>query len=81
MSSAPPESVEPSLLALGALLDRSVVQIAEAAGDARTFDRETIRAVSDMWDNNTFPCSVPRRADPPGRGNDVHERPWNGWRA
>lgn len=40
---------------LGALLDRSVVQIGEAAADARHFDRETIRAVSDVWDNNCFP--------------------------
>ncbi len=40
--------------ALGALLDRSLVQIAEAA-DARVFDRETVRTVADVWDNNTFP--------------------------
>ncbi|MFF7636143.1 hypothetical protein ACFZB9_23790 [Kitasatospora sp. NPDC008050] len=44
-----------ALPVLGALLDRSLAQIAEAAADARTYDRETIRAVSDVWDNNTFP--------------------------
>ncbi|MDT0328508.1 hypothetical protein [Nocardiopsis lambiniae] len=53
--SAPPEPAEASLAALGALLDRSLVQIADAARDARTFDRETIRALSDAWDNTTFP--------------------------
>ncbi|MGW5879018.1 hypothetical protein ACWFMI_20955 [Nocardiopsis terrae] len=53
--SAPPDPAEPSLAALGALLDRSLHQIADAARDARTFDRETIRAVSDAWDNSTFP--------------------------
>ena len=53
--SAPPESAEPSLIALAALLDRSLAQITDAASDARTFDRETIRAASDVWDNNTFP--------------------------
>lgn len=41
--------------ALGALLDRSLVQMAEAASDARTYDRATICTVSDVWDNNTFP--------------------------
>lgn len=41
--------------ALGALLDRSLVQMAEAAADARTYDRATIHTVSDAWDNNTFP--------------------------
>lgn len=45
----------PASSALGALLDRSVVQIEAAAADGRTFDRETVRAVSDVWDNNTFP--------------------------
>ncbi|WP_406289958.1 hypothetical protein [Streptomyces sp. NBC_00209] len=40
---------------LAALLDRSVVQIAEAAADARRYDREAIRAASDVWDNNLFP--------------------------
>ncbi|GAA1459488.1 hypothetical protein NE857_26410 [Nocardiopsis exhalans] len=53
--SAPSDPAEPSLAALGALLDRSLVQIADAARDARTFDRETIRALSDAWDNTTFP--------------------------
>ncbi|MCF6467613.1 hypothetical protein FAF44_04195 [Nonomuraea sp. MG754425] len=41
--------------ALGALLDRSLVQMAEASADARTYDRRTIHTVSDIWDNNTFP--------------------------
>lgn len=45
---------EPALAALGALVDRSVVRIAGAARDARTFDRETVQAVSDLWDN-AFP--------------------------
>ncbi|MFG2919037.1 hypothetical protein ACGF0D_39935 [Kitasatospora sp. NPDC048298] len=40
---------------LGALLDRSLVQIADASSDARCFDRETIRVAADVWDNNTFP--------------------------
>ncbi len=31
------------------------MQIAEAARDARTFDRETVRAVSDLWDNAVTP--------------------------
>ncbi|MFF7249216.1 hypothetical protein ACFZBU_35520 [Embleya sp. NPDC008237] len=46
----------PSAVAvLVALLDRSLVQIAAAAADARCFDRETIRVAADVWDNNTFP--------------------------
>ncbi|MER5198126.1 hypothetical protein ACWD3J_32235 [Streptomyces sp. NPDC002755] len=40
---------------LGALLNRSVEQIAEAAADVRRFDREAIRAAADVWDNNLFP--------------------------
>ncbi|GHF77140.1 hypothetical protein GCM10018790_64060 [Kitasatospora xanthocidica] len=44
-----------ALALLGALLDRSLVQIADAAADAQCFDRETIRAAADVWDNNTFP--------------------------
>lgn len=40
---------------LGVLLDRSLVRIGEAAEDARRFDRETIRTVADVWDNNTYP--------------------------
>ncbi|MFD4904188.1 hypothetical protein [Kitasatospora purpeofusca] len=40
---------------LGALLDRSLVQIADASSDARCFDREAIRVAADVWDNNTFP--------------------------
>lgn len=35
---------------LAALLDRSVVQIAEAAADARRYDREAIRAAFDLSD-------------------------------
>ncbi|WP_051950552.1 hypothetical protein [Actinacidiphila yeochonensis] len=41
--------------ALAALLDRSVEQMAEAAADVRRFNREAIRAASDVWDNNLFP--------------------------
>ncbi|TQS29050.1 hypothetical protein [Microbispora sp. KK1-11] len=37
------------------MLDRSLVQIAEASADARTYDRKTIYEVADVWDNNTFP--------------------------
>ncbi|MFF4125732.1 hypothetical protein ACFYYP_19595 [Microbispora rosea] len=44
-----------ALGALGSLLDRSLVQIAEASADARTYDRRTINEVADVWDNNTFP--------------------------
>ncbi len=55
MSPRTPEPPGPALAALGALLDRSVLLIAEAARDARTFDRETVRAVADMWDNTTLP--------------------------
>jgi len=44
-----------ALRALGSLLDRSLVQIAEASSDARTYDRRTIHEVADVWDNNTFP--------------------------
>ncbi|MEU2025856.1 hypothetical protein ABZ565_27455 [Streptomyces sp. NPDC016469] len=44
-----------AMAVLAALLDRSVAQIAEAAADARWYDREAIRAVSDVWDNNLFP--------------------------
>ncbi len=51
----PPQPDEPALAALGALVDRSVVRIADAARDARTFDRETVRAVSDLWDNAVLP--------------------------
>ncbi|MER5870750.1 hypothetical protein [Streptomyces sp. NPDC002044] len=40
---------------LAALLDRSVEQMKEAATDVRWFDREAIRAASDVWDNNLFP--------------------------
>ncbi|GHC87184.1 hypothetical protein GCM10007079_31060 [Nocardiopsis terrae] len=39
--------------ALGALLDRSVAQIAEAA--AETYDWPTIQRTADVWDNNTLP--------------------------
>ncbi|MFC1436313.1 hypothetical protein ACEZDB_37330 [Streptacidiphilus sp. N1-3] len=44
-----------TLAAYAALLDRSVEQIAEAAADARTFDRLLIARVADVWDNNTYP--------------------------
>jgi len=44
-----------AVVVLGALLDRSLVQIADASSDARCFDRETIGVVADVWDNNTFP--------------------------
>ncbi|MFG2949233.1 hypothetical protein [Streptomyces adustus] len=40
---------------LMALLNRSLDQMAEAAADVRLFDREAIRAASDVWDNNLFP--------------------------
>jgi hypothetical protein len=40
---------------LAALLDRSLVQIADASADARCFDRETIGVAADVWDNNTLP--------------------------
>jgi hypothetical protein len=43
------------LAAWGAVLDRSIEQMAAASGDARTFDRRLIVKVSDVWDNNTFP--------------------------
>ncbi|MDW6066019.1 hypothetical protein SAZ11_59925 [Streptomyces sp. FXJ1.4098] len=36
-------------------MDRSVEQIADAAADVRRYDREAIRAASDVWDNNLFP--------------------------
>ncbi|MGZ2357159.1 hypothetical protein LRE75_10795 [Streptomyces sp. 372A] len=54
---ASPEGVNgaPAMAVLAALLDRSLLQIAEAAADARWYDRETIRAASDVWDNNLFP--------------------------
>ncbi|MEV7807972.1 hypothetical protein AB0O28_33995 [Microbispora sp. NPDC088329] len=44
-----------ALGALGSLLDRSLLQIAEASADARTYDRQAIYEVADVWDNNTFP--------------------------
>ncbi|MFD4370201.1 hypothetical protein [Streptomyces sp. NPDC058486] len=40
---------------LAALLERSLDQMTEAAADVRLFDREAIRAASDVWDNNVFP--------------------------
>lgn len=40
---------------LAALLDRSLTQMAEASTDVRRFDREAIRAASDVWDNSLFP--------------------------
>ena len=47
--------VSDPLAVLCALLDRSIAQIAEASADARTFDRELVIRVSDIWDNNTSP--------------------------
>ncbi|MDT0329980.1 hypothetical protein [Nocardiopsis lambiniae] len=45
-----------SLLAvLGALLDRSLVQIEDATADARLLDRETARTAADVWADNTHP--------------------------
>ncbi|MEV6106196.1 hypothetical protein AB0M28_15970 [Streptomyces sp. NPDC051940] len=44
-----------ALTGMAALLDRSWTLMGEAAADARRFDRETVRAVADVWDNNTFP--------------------------
>ncbi|MGR6998430.1 hypothetical protein ACU686_10615 [Yinghuangia aomiensis] len=41
--------------AFAALLDRSLALIAEAAADARHFDRGAIVTASDVWDNNTYP--------------------------
>jgi len=52
---AAPGRQGPAVAVLGALLDRSLVQIADASSDARCFDRETIRVAADVWDNNTFP--------------------------
>ncbi|MFH8385531.1 hypothetical protein ACH4E7_32125 [Kitasatospora sp. NPDC018058] len=52
---AAPVQRNSAVAVLGALLDRSLVQIADASSDARGFDRETIRAAADVWDNNTFP--------------------------
>ncbi|MFF1415825.1 hypothetical protein ACFVX6_39660 [Streptomyces sp. NPDC058289] len=43
------------MFVLATLLDRSLEQMAEAAADVRLFDREAIRAASDVWDNNLFP--------------------------
>ncbi len=44
-----------ALGALGALLDQSLVRIAEASADARAYDGQTIHKVADVWENNTFP--------------------------
>ncbi|GAA4583584.1 hypothetical protein GCM10023194_21300 [Planotetraspora phitsanulokensis] len=44
-----------ALGALGSLLDRSLVQIAEASADVQLYDRQAIYQVADVWDNNTFP--------------------------
>ncbi|WP_116244706.1 hypothetical protein [Nocardiopsis sp. FIRDI 009] len=51
MRHAPPG---PALAALGALLDRSLTQIADAAS-APVFDRRTVRTAADVWDNGTLP--------------------------
>ncbi|MER7760998.1 hypothetical protein [Streptomyces sp. NPDC097619] len=45
----------PAAVVLASLLDRSVDVMAEAAADARRYDREAIREASDVWDNNVFP--------------------------
>ncbi|MGQ4271964.1 hypothetical protein [Nocardiopsis changdeensis] len=52
---APPADPRPvsALAVLGALLDRSLVQIEDATADARFHDRETVRAAADVWDDNT----------------------------
>ncbi|MFI7064551.1 hypothetical protein ACIBL3_26410 [Kribbella sp. NPDC050124] len=53
------------LAAWAAVLDRSIEQIAAASADARTFDRQLIISVSDVWDNNThgfFAAAVTRGA-------------------
>jgi hypothetical protein len=39
----------------GAVLDRSLEQIAAASADAREFDRHLVIQVSNAWDNNTYP--------------------------
>ncbi|MFG2692358.1 hypothetical protein [Kitasatospora sp. NPDC048407] len=52
---AAPAQRSSALAVLGALLDRSLVQIADASSDARGFDRESIRVAADVWDNNTLP--------------------------
>ncbi|MBO4269832.1 hypothetical protein [Microbispora triticiradicis] len=44
-----------ALGALGSLLDASLLRIAEASADARTYDRRAIYEIADVWDNNTFP--------------------------
>ncbi|MEU3607494.1 hypothetical protein AB0E83_18925 [Streptomyces sp. NPDC035033] len=51
----PPARPASAMSVLAALLDRSVERMAEAAADARLFDREAIREASDVWDNNLFP--------------------------
>ncbi|MEU2655979.1 hypothetical protein ABZ615_11705 [Streptomyces sp. NPDC007325] len=45
----------PATSVLAALLDRSLDQMTDAAAGVRLFDREAIRAASDVWDNNLFP--------------------------
>ncbi|MFC8450115.1 hypothetical protein [Kitasatospora sp. NPDC057223] len=52
---AAPVQRSSAVAVLGALLDRTLVQIADASSDARGFDRETIRVAADVWDNNTLP--------------------------
>ncbi|MEU1377854.1 hypothetical protein ABZ442_30015 [Streptomyces triculaminicus] len=54
-----------ALAVLGALLDRSLTQIAEASADARRFDRELIRATADVWDSNSLPFFRAATADTP----------------
>ncbi|MFB7334069.1 hypothetical protein ACFC00_20855 [Streptomyces adustus] len=63
---AAPVQRSSALAALGALLDRSLEQIAEASSDARGFDREAIRVAADVWDNNTLPLFRAATAGTPG---------------
>lgn len=60
------ESPVSPVAVLAALLDRSLVQIADASADARRFDREVIRHAADVWDNNTAPFFRAATAGTPG---------------
>jgi len=39
----------------GFLLDASIEQISAVSADARNYDGQRIRSLSDIWDNNSFP--------------------------
>lgn len=52
-TSTPAGSRGSALAALGALLDRSLGQIAEASADARGSDRTAVATVSDRWEHHT----------------------------